>query len=104
MIECIRFKSYEKGCLQGFADLYVEQWGVDIPGFTLYMKDGRRWINPPGSEYEAEGQRKFKAFFFFRDKAHWEAFSRQAKDAIDKWCSENKPSQDSNQESGACPF
>ena len=109
MIECIRFKSHVKGALQGFADLYVPQWGVEIPGFSLFMKDGRRWVNAPGSEYEVNGEKKFKAFFFFREKAHWEAFGRQAKDAIDKWCAENPQNEVEEQQEteikvDECPF
>jgi len=92
MIECTRFKSHEKGCLQGFADLYISAWGLEIPGFTLWMKDGRRWVNAPGSEYEdAEGNKKHRAFFYFRNKEHWNKFVEEAKNAIDKWCSENQP-------------
>ncbi len=107
MIECTKFKSHKKGYLQGFADLYIEQWGVEVPGFSLFMKDGRRWINPPGKEYENEGEKKFKAFFYFREKSHWEAFSRQARDAIDKWCAENQTTAEETQESkevGEVPF
>jgi len=93
MIECIRFKSYTKGCLQGFADIYVKSWGIEIPGFSLYMKDGKRWVNPPGKEFiDKNGEKKFKAFLFFKEKTHWEKFGEAVKDAIDKWCLENQPS------------
>lgn len=91
MIECIRYKSHVKGHLQGFADLYVEKWGIEIPGFTVWMKDGRRWVNAPSTKYtDKEGVEKNKAFFYFRNKEHWSAFVEEAKKAIDKWCADNQ--------------
>lgn len=110
MIECIRFKSHQKGYLQGFADIYVDKWGIEIPGFTLWMKEGRRWVNPPGVEYEdKEGQKKHRAFFYFRNKEHWVAFQEEVKKAIDKWCAENQeapqPCNDSASfDDSECPF
>lgn len=109
MIECTRFKSFEKGCLQGFADIYVPSWGIEIPGFSLYMKDGKRWVNAPGKEFEdKDGNKKFRSFFFFKNKDHWEKFMGAVKDAIDKWCKENQQSNDSSANSSFddsdCPF
>ena len=90
MLECTRFKAHEVKCLRGFADIYVPQWGIEIPGFTLYVKDGQRWVNLPGQEYtDREGNKKHRPIFFFRDKENWEPFKLQVRDAIDKWCKEN---------------
>lgn len=90
MIECTRFKSYQKGHLQGFAVLYIEKWGVEIQGFTLWMKDGRRWVNLPTAKYiDKDGNEKNRHFFYFKKKEHWNAFCEEAKKAIDKWCDEN---------------
>ena len=90
MIECTRFKAHEVKCLRGFADIYVPGWGIEIPGFTLYMKGGQRWLNLPEQEYtDKEGNKKHRPIFFFRDKENLETFKRQVRDAIDKWCKEN---------------
>lgn len=92
MIECTNYKSFQKGYLQGFADLYVEKFGLEFFGVPLYMKDGKRWINFPSKEYKNEqGEKKFMPYYRFRDKAHYTAFCEQAKDAIDKWCKESAP-------------
>lgn len=89
-IECIRFKSYVKDNLQGFADIYVEDWDAEVHGCTLHMKNGKRWLNVPGFEYDAkDGTKRFNAFLRFRKKKRWELFIEQAKKAIDKWCAEN---------------
>ena len=59
MIECIKFKSHVDGCLQGFADIYSDVTGLETYGCTLWMKEGRRWVNMPSKEYtNAEGQKK----------------------------------------------
>ena len=53
MIECIKYTEYAKqGCLQGFADLYVKKWGLEIKGCSIYMKENQRWINFPSKEFQ----------------------------------------------------
>ena len=102
MIECIKFKSFNKGYLQGFADLYFEidavkgKVGLEFIGIPMYMKDGKRWISFPSKEYvNAEGEKKFMPYYRFRDKGHYTAFCDMAKEAIDKWCLENQKTQHS---------
>jgi hypothetical protein len=96
MIECTSFKSFQKGNFQGYANIYVEKWGIEITGCSLFMKDGRRWINLPSKEYvNKEGEKKFQPLFFFREKSHHEVFVNKVKEAIDKWCIENPETQQS---------
>lgn len=83
-IECIKFRKYEKGTLQGFADLFVPKWGVEIYGFSLHEKNGKRWINFPSKEYEKDGEKKHVSYFRFRDAKHYNLFCNMAKDAIEK--------------------
>lgn len=74
----------------GFADFYIEKWGAEIQGCSVYQKDGARWINLPGSKYtNREGEDKFAPFLRFREKKLYEAFIKQAKDAVDKWIEVN---------------
>ena len=89
MIECTKFKSFQKGTLQGFADFYIPKWGVELNGCTLHMKDGKRWINFPSKEFDDNGEKKFAPLFKFRNKKHWEAFIEEGKRAIEKYCAEN---------------
>lgn len=91
MIECTKFTSVSKGALVGFADLYFPKWGLEIHGCSLLMKDGKRWVNFPQKEYKnPQGETKYLSIVRFRDKAHMEAFSKAAKDAIEKHCGEMK--------------
>ena len=104
-IECIRFKSFQKGFLQGFADIYVPKWNVEIHGCSLCRKtscqkdnygeektpsDGHYWVNLPSKEYENDqGEKKFAPILFFREKSQREAFCQQALEAIKKWIVED---------------
>jgi hypothetical protein len=90
MIECLEFRSCEKGSLRGFANLFISNYGMEIYGCTLYMKNGRRWVNLPTREYTdpATGEKKYVSVVRFRDKKQYDAFSEAAKVAIDKWCKE----------------
>lgn len=99
MIECIKFKSYEKGSLLGFADFFIEKWGIELYGCSLHMKDGKRWINLPSKPFKNElGEEKYSPYIRFRDKAHWEKFIDAAKGAIDEYCKKNLEHNQSNQE------
>lgn len=90
MIECINFRSLNRGTLQGFADIFVPKWGVEIHGFTLHMKDGKRWINFPSKEYKNEkGETKYSSTIRFKKKDHYEVFCNEVKKAIDTWCNKN---------------
>jgi len=109
MIECIRFRSHVDGCLQGFADIYSDKTGMEIYGCTLWMKDGRRWVNMPSREYvDADGNKKHSAVNRYREKAHADAWCEEVKKAIDKWCAEQEAepekTRDEQFDDSACPF
>jgi len=110
MIECIKFKSHVKGHLQGFADFYVEKWGVELTGCALYMKEGRRWVNLPAKEYtNPEGEQKYAPIVRFRKKEHFEAFVNACKKAIDEYCAANQQNDDNSApapdfDDSECPF
>lgn len=107
MIECIKYKSYIKGTLQGFADFYVQKWGVEIIGCSIYMKDGKRWINFPSKEFiNAEGGKAYSPQIKFRERAHMDAFANEAKKAIDEWCKNNQPEEAKAEafDDSDCPF
>ena len=89
MIECIKWKSVSKGSLQGFADIYIPKWGIEIYGLSLHMKDGKRWINFPSKDVKGEdGTTKYFPHLRFKDKMHMEEFSKRCKEAIEKKCGE----------------
>ena len=84
MIECMKYRAAKKeGCLQGFATLYVEKWGIEIRDCTLYEKDTKMWVNFPSKEYvNKEGKKAFAPLIRFHEKGIMYEFSKQAKEAI----------------------
>lgn len=108
MITCERYKSVNKGVLLGFADIYVEKWGLEIKGCSLCMKDGRRWVNLPSRKYiDEEQQEKFAPIIRFKERKLQDAFSDQIKKAIDDWCrkEENPPEGEPAEfDDSECPF
>lgn len=89
MIECTKFTPLEKGCLRGFADLYIPKWGVDIKGCSFYSKGQASWLNFPSKEFEKDGEKKYSAHLYFRERSHKEEFDKQAKLAISRYIEEN---------------
>lgn len=90
-VECIKFRPFASGSLQGFADLFLPRVGVEIYGCTIHMKDGKRWVNLPSKEYKDKdtGETKYSSVVRFPNKDHYTQFQQLAKDAVDKWCQEN---------------
>lgn len=84
-IECLKFTPKSSGALQGFADIYVPKWGVEIFGVSIFMKDGRRWVSMPSREYDQDGVKKYWPYLKFREKAHMDAFSKKVMEAVTKF-------------------
>ena len=88
----IGFKSHKSGSLLGFANLFVPKWGVEVYGCTLHQKEGRRWLNLPSREYEDEnGERKYLNILRLREKSHYNSFTSQSTECVEKWCVNNGP-------------
>jgi len=86
MIECTKFKEYENGFLKGFADFYIDKWGVEINGCSVFEKDGRGWINLPAKEYLNDaGEKKFAPFLWFRDDKLKKVFDENMLIALNKF-------------------
>lgn len=93
-VECFGFKSYQKGSLVGFADLYIPDKDLEIKGCSVFMKDGRRWISFPSKKYtNKEGEEKNAPHVSFREKSNSYAFSEKAIKAIEKFCANQPPQQ-----------
>jgi hypothetical protein len=90
-IECIGFRSFQKGCMQGFASFFLPKMGLEIHGCSVWQKDGRRWVNLPSREYKDKetGETKYSSVIRFRDELYFKAFCDGAKKAIDEWCLKN---------------
>lgn len=94
MIECKKFTSFSKGTLQGFADIFWHEAGIEMKGLALHMKDGKRWLNMPAKEYIDNGEKKYQPIIFFPDKDKYQRFQQESKKAIDDFCMNNKPTSD----------
>lgn len=100
-IECIRYKSHQKHNCLGFADIYIEDFDIEIFGISLMQKDGKRWVNFPSKSYEKDGEKKFLPYFRFRSKENYGKFCEDVKKAIDQKAQEQGPSAFDD---SACPF
>lgn len=86
-MKCTKFKPHVSGCLQGFADFYIDEIGGTVQGFSLFMKGGQTWVKPPGARFIAQdGQEAENPFLKFEDREQRDDFSRRAKQEIDRWC------------------
>jgi hypothetical protein len=43
----IEFKPHKSNTLQGFITVILEDYGLEIPGFTFHKKDSSKWIELP---------------------------------------------------------
>jgi hypothetical protein len=94
-MECIEWKAYEKGLLRGFADINVEKWGIILKGCKMFMKDGKRWVTPPSTEFTNEkGEKKYNPSLKFIDPEFVKAFSEKAVKAIETYCKQPEDKED----------
>jgi len=85
-IECLKFIPKSAGALQGFADIFIAKWQVEIFGVKLFMKNGHRWVSFPSRETEEDGVKKYWPYLRFRTKEHQDLFSSKVLFAIDDFC------------------
>jgi hypothetical protein len=70
MIRCIRFRSYEKNTLKGFADLELTRVGIVIRDCTWHEKNGHEWVGFPARAYETKtGETAWQPLVEFADGA-----------------------------------
>jgi len=82
MIECVKFKAYNNNTLQGFADLHIPNWGIEIRGCTLHKKGENYWINLPCKEDTINGEKKYFPIIKFYDKDRFQKFLEQALEVV----------------------
>jgi hypothetical protein len=81
-IEIIKWTPKDSGCLEGFVDIYVKRWDLEIFGVTVFKKGGERWISFPSKVYESEGEKKYWPYLRFRDKNVNKEFAKLLIDAL----------------------
>ena len=69
-MEINNYKEINKGCLVASFNVLIPQWGLTLREYTLFEKDGKRWVSMPARQYkDAEGKNKnFPLVEFDKDK------------------------------------
>jgi hypothetical protein len=84
-IRCIRFRSFEKNTLRGFADLELSRVGLILRDCTWHEKNGKEWVAFPARSYQDKnGNTLWAPLIEFAEGATQarEQFQRQAVEAI----------------------
>ena len=85
LIEVEDFKSYKSNTLQGFFTVYIPEWGIGIPGFSLHQKEsGERWVefpSKPSTDPNKNG--KYEKVVFGYDMRNARKFQREVLKVLD---------------------
>ncbi len=81
-ITCIKFNPVNKGALVGYATIFVEKWGLEIPSCGLFSKDGKEWMTLPQRAYEKDGKTAYSSYLRFKDDNIYKKFMEIALKAI----------------------
>lgn len=87
MIHCIKFRSYRKNTLLGFADLELTRVGLVLRECPWHQHpNGKTWIAFPARPYTgADGVPRWQPLAEFSPGADREEFQRQVRAAIDSY-------------------
>jgi hypothetical protein len=86
-IECKSFRSFEKGMLRGFCELYLPTVGMTIANVSLLENEkGERWLSMPARAYEdrQSGETKYSPLIRFDDRTY-RSFQQQALAAVEEF-------------------
>lgn len=82
-MQVIRYeRQYDKGCLNAFFAIYIEQWKLTVSHMCEFVKGDRRWIYAPSYSQEIDGKRTFYPYVSFDSHTH-ERFLEEARKALD---------------------
>lgn len=91
IVECLNYIPINKGTFQGYADLYIEDFDLEIYGCKLHKKNNARWITLPSKEIIDDfGNVKYISIIKFCKYKIWVYIAQLAKEAIDKFIEEKK--------------
>lgn len=83
------YRPVEKGCLRGFATVFVDKWGLEICDMGIFQKDEKRWISFPQKTYEKDGKTCYYPYMKFAEGSHMKRFQESLLDSVDKWIKDN---------------
>lgn len=82
-MELINYTEIDNSFLKAKFDVYFENMGMTIKGFSYIQKGSSRWLNMPSTTYEKDGETKRKYYVYF-DKEKKAQFEKACFDRIDK--------------------
>ena len=91
MIECVSWRSVERGSLLGFAKIKIAQWKLTIDDVAVHQSNGKRWAALPARpQLDAsrqvvrgdDGKPKYVKTMFFDDRATADRFSAAVVEAV----------------------
>ena len=85
MIEIQRLEKLEnKGALCAKFNVKMHKWGgVILKELTLFDSNGKRWINLPSRQYEADGKKKYVSYMEYEDRDMNDKFKATILEALD---------------------
>jgi hypothetical protein len=113
VIKCLNYKEHKSGCLDGFCDIFVEKWCLEIKGCKIFTKGAQSWFSLPSQTYTDEsGETKYSPLLFITDKEISKQFCEAAFKAVNDFRAAN-PAEAPNvqpervtpaEDSGGLPF
>lgn len=83
-------EAINKNSLVATCDVSIKPWKMTMRGVTLFQKGENRWVGLPSRKWENDqGETKWQELIIFDDEGVRKRFSRQIKDAIDKFLETN---------------
>lgn len=88
-LKVIDFQERVNNTLRGFIKVYLPDYGIMIPGFSLHEKNGHRWVEVPGKMVtQPEKDPKWEKIFSFYNSLCEKQFKEAVLVALDKFFSE----------------
>jgi hypothetical protein len=87
-VEVIDFNQRVNNTLRGFITVYLPDFGMEIPGFTLHEKNGSRWIELPSKAVGDNQDPRWEKVVSFYSRKHEKLFKDAVLVALDKFLTE----------------
>lgn len=95
-IEVKNFRTFEKGPLKGFLDIYIHDLDWTIKSCSLFDQGGNKWVSMPSKQYtDKDGAKKYDPIIWM-SKEKLTEFSQKTLKALEIYS--NQPKIDSKDE------
>ncbi len=112
-VEIVNWKAFERGTLQGFADIRLPTVKLTLYGCAVHQKNGRRWVQTPSKPQldadrnlvkDEQGKIQYWPAAKFDDRDVGDRFSEAALAALDAHLVADKPKGDPGLPDDEIPF